>query len=215
MKGKHKGLETLRKLVQAVCLRRTKEIIADELNLLTFHKPICEVYFTDEERRLYDILKMNFAVILNNESATTASSMFQTIMRLRQFSNHGLSLLPRKVQEFLKDPYCNGFNPQVFNVAKDTCAGCGNLGQQFTEEAEMACLLDCGHILCKECRENHGNIRNNHRGICVSCNKDTERDIRESIYRPKVLYQPSSKVLALLKNIKEDNEGSTEYPVKR
>ncbi|KAH6989744.1 hypothetical protein BKA56DRAFT_612002 [Ilyonectria sp. MPI-CAGE-AT-0026] len=69
-----RGIETLRELVQAICLRRTKGLIADELKLPAYHEQICEVAFTDEERRLCDVLKKSYAAVLDDEKATVTMS---------------------------------------------------------------------------------------------------------------------------------------------
>jgi SNF2 family DNA or RNA helicase len=212
-KGQPRGVETLRKLVQAVCLRRTKDLIADELKLPTCHKQICEVAFTDEERRLYDVLEKSYAVILNDETAK--AGIFQTILRLRQFCNHGPDLLPTNIQEFLLNPFSGVSDSRSLTMNDASCSFCGDSVSQHAVQ-DVPSTLDCGHTLCSPCHATESSKDKSWQITCLACAKDTDRNLsRVGLGRLKIPYQASSKVLALLRNLDEDRSTSTKRPVKR
>ncbi|KAE9583619.1 hypothetical protein CGMCC3_g432 [Colletotrichum fructicola] len=213
-KGHPRGIEVLQKLVQATCLRRTKDIIAQELNLPTCHKPICEVRFTDRERQLYDVLKNSFAVMLSSETTSTTSSIFQTILRLRQFCNHGLDLLPQHVRDFLEYPHSGGSSPQNPNIIDGVCSSCGQPEQDGAQQGDLSSVLDCGHNVCFGCRDTSVARKNGFQPMCVACQQNTERGLSEFEDGPRPVHQPSSKVLALLENIKEDEKNSKDESLK-
>ncbi|KDN67453.1 hypothetical protein CSUB01_06469 [Colletotrichum sublineola] len=206
-KGHPKGIELLRKLVQATSLRRTKDIIAHELNLPTCHKPICEVRFTDKERQLYDVLKNSFAAILSSEATSTTSSIFQTVLRLRQFCNHGLDLLPQNVRDFIEDSTSGELSSHNLNIIDGVCSNCGQPEQDGTNRVDLPFFLDCGHNVCAGCRDILAAIKDNSQPGCVACQQYMERG-------PRTSCQPSSKVLGLLQNIKEDHENSENQHLK-
>ncbi|KAK6226445.1 hypothetical protein QIS74_02492 [Colletotrichum tabaci] len=129
-----KGLEALRKLVQATCLRRMKEDVAGELRLATCHKPICEVELSGEERALYNVLKTSFAALIGDAAsprgrgaaASGSTGIFQTILRLRQFCNHGGDLLPPNLRELLQYSAVDREREGALVLADNSCACCGH-----------------------------------------------------------------------------------------
>lgn len=213
--GQPRGMEILRKLVQAVCLRRTKDLISDELKLPACHKETCEVEFTHEEQRLYDLLRKSYAAIFEDEKTGSTPNIFQTILRLRQFCNHGPQMLPSVVQECLLDPLSCVSDTLRTTTSEATCPFCGDSLPQHTEQ-DMHLALDCGHILCSPCHAKEAKQDKNRHNACLVCEKHARgKSIPVGISGWTVPYQASSKVLKLLRNLEEDRRRNAETPVKR
>jgi SNF2 family DNA or RNA helicase len=129
IKGTPNGLDTLRRLVHATSLRRTKDSIRGELHLPG--REIVEevIQLTQEEQRDYDVLKSSYASILHEDDETyisrrSTASIMQTIARLRQFCDHGLDLLPRRVlQLFGRFTTAEQLSWNIFD-ALEACAVC-------------------------------------------------------------------------------------------
>lgn len=82
---------TLKKIIQPFILRRTKEMVANELPPVTEQVVYCEM--TDEQEKLYEEEKSSVRnTILKNIAAEGAEKsaivVLQGLMRLRQISNH-------------------------------------------------------------------------------------------------------------------------------
>lgn len=223
VKGTANGLETLRKLVHATSLRRNKDSIRDELCLP--RRRIIEeaVQLTGDEQRDYDFLKSRYASILHEDDGTNASrnstaSIIQTIARLRQFCDHGLDLLPKKVhQVFDFSPNIDNFSWSLFD-ALEVCAVCRN---PVNEDSQSQDCLDCGHILCLQCQGKASEQETMVDAVCKLCDRDPAKSGSNSLY-PKTHctaattdYVPSSKVQALLRNLISERQSVSRFPIKR
>ncbi|KAI1120581.1 SNF2 family N-terminal domain-containing protein [Nemania abortiva] len=196
--------DRLKRLIQCISLRRTKESIGASLEL----PPRCEieypVYLTPEERRIYDLTKRHFDKSI--DSGKSSLSTFNLLLRLRQVCNHGRDLLPKALQEWL-DQACQYMDPSP--PVNPTCEAC----EEFLPEEESICEnLPCLHQICKRCfrleMTDEGSIP-----FCPLCTNsppeldDSSRSAHAASASGNFLdYVPSSKVQALIQNLRHDDE---------
>lgn len=222
MKGSPNSLETLRKLVHATSLRRTKDSIHEELSLPGRKVVEEEVRLTGDEQRDYDVLKASYASILHEDDGTSIScrstaSIMQTIARLRQFCDHGRHLLPRKVHQLFDDPTTVNVSWNLFD-ALETCAICQTPADKDNQDEET---LDCGHSLCFRCQKKSLEEEITGDIVCKICDQDTAKSGSNSPYpslhftAARSEHVPSSKVQALLRNLILERQSCPYQPIKR
>lgn len=222
MKGSPNSLETLRKLVHATSLRRTKDSIHEELRLPGRKVVEEEVRLTEDEQRDYDVLKASYASILHDDDETSVSrsstaSIMQTIARLRQFCDHGRQLLPRKVHQLFDDPTTVNVSWNLFD-ALEACAVCQTHVNRDNQDDES---LDCGHYLCFRCQKKSSEEEMTGEIVCKLCDQDIANSGSSSPY-PSMHFTaarsdhvPSSKVQALLRNLVSERQSCPYQPIKR
>jgi SNF2 family DNA or RNA helicase len=223
LKGTPNGLETLRKLVHATCLRRTKDSIHDELRLPSRTILDEAVQWTQQERSDCDVLKSRYASILHEDDGINVSrrftaSIMRTIARLRQFCDHGLDLLPRKVHQ-LYDRFTTAdkFSCNIFD-ALEACAVCQI---QIDIDSQNQNSLDCGHYLCSRCQKKTSDEETLIEIVCKIFDQDTAKSGSSSPHPSMQLAAatsgsvPSSKVQKLLQNLISERQSSSYQPVKR
>jgi hypothetical protein len=101
------------------------------------------------------------------------------------------------------------------------------LESQDPDSDEMAdYLLSCLHLLCNQCFPNNQR-GNTEEALCPVCSesgaynsfsedeKATDPFPSQDAMDIDYSYRPSSKVLALLQNLRADRLGSAKYPIKR
>lgn len=224
MKGTPNGLETLRKLVYATSLRRTKDSVHDELRLPERRVVKHRVCLTTEERKDYNVLKSSYASILHEDdgvdvSRRSTASIMQTIARLRQFCDHGLDLLPRKVHQLFDD---STTTERVSLNLFDTLEACAVCRIPVNDDSKDQDSLDCGHYMCSRCQKKNSDEEILVDIVCKLCDQDMAKSGSSSPYPSMQLtaattnYAPSSKVQALLQNlISERQSPSYHQPIKR
>lgn len=223
IKGTSNGLETLRKLVYATSLRRTKDSINDELRLPERRIVENPVYLTEKERKDYNVLKHSYASILYEDDGMDIShrftaSIMQTIARLRQFCDHGLDLLPRKVHQLFDDPTTTERVSWNLFDALEVCAVCRT---PVNEDSPDQDSLDCGHYMCSRCQKKISDEEILIDIVCKLCDQGTAKSGSSSPYPSMQLtaatinYVPSSKVQALLQNLIAERQSSSYQPIKR
>lgn len=223
IKGTPNGLGTLRKLVHATSLRRTKDSINEELRLPGREIVQEEVKMTEEEQKNYDVLKSSYASILHEDDGMnvvgrSTASIMQTIARLRQFCDHGLDLLPKKVHQLFDDSPAIERASRNLLDALEACAVCQTPVNGDSQDQDS---LDCGHYLCSGCQKKnaYGEILVDM--SCKICDQDLARSGSSTPYtttHPTAVtsdYVPSSKVQALLRNLISEGQSSPYRPTKR
>lgn len=223
IKGTSNGLETLRKLVYATSLRRTKDSVNGELRLPERRVVEEPVYLTEEERKDYNVLKYSYASILHDDDGVDVShsftaSIMQTIARLRQFCDHGLDLLPRKVHQLFDDHTATERVSRNLFDALEACAVCRT---PVNEDSPDQVSLDCGHYMCSRCQKKISDEEILIDIVCKLCDQGTAKSRSSSPYPSMQLtaatinYVPSSKVQALLQNLIAERQSSSYQPIKR
>jgi SWI/SNF-related matrix-associated actin-dependent regulator of chromatin subfamily A3 len=221
-KGNDIGIERLKALVQAISLRRTKKSVFGELSLGPRVERVESVKLNEDEKALYTIVKRSWTYAASN--SRPIRNIFQTITKLRQICDHGRELLSPNTLAVLDQGYINGEGLEVMSREPQSCESCGATVQDPDSGETADCLLSCLHLLCNQCFPS-----NTEEALCPVCSAsgtydsfsgdekltdpflDPSQDAMDIDYS----YRPSSKVLALLQNLRADRLGSAKDPIKR
>ena len=206
--NREKALSTLRKLFRCTSLRRTKDAVIDELQLTSRSDVIQDVQFNQNERGLYDVLRKSLSYSfrsLNSDFDKTGSgnNVLQTIIRLRQFCNHGLDLLPRETRVTLGGYIDEVEVTRALMTRSKTCDSCHMQSSPSDLSKIIFRTVSCGHTICSQCLPEK-QISNQSCPLCfdsvvVNNSSNDAQDLElADIYRK---YQRSSKVSALLENL--------------
>lgn len=220
------GIQNLRLLVQSTSLRRTKASVLGDLQLTPRVVRIEEVQLNSEERRLYNTLNQNLSRVLHctpmsRGTTKSSGSIFQTILRLRQCCNHGRHLLPADTLTLFDENTGAEQSAKALLGEMGACDSCGQeaLDGHLTEVANFS--LACEHRFCLTCMEEiqkDGNsLGSQDCPLYLDLGTTTLHVPVDTIALINTLtdYQPSSKVLALLRNLLADQDASDEDPIKR
>lgn len=201
--GRSDAWERLRLLIKAIALRRTKKALDADLSLPPRWERIHEVHLDDEENTLYDLVKRYF--MRSIDSGGSVMNTFQLILRLRQICNHGKDLLPQNLQAWLHQVsvFGDATLPQL-----QRCEAC-DISLDGEDESSY-CVFSCFHQVCQACLENRDLPNNSSDSICPLCNPsntleragETGVDSTTTPEPRSMQYRPSSKVKALLKNLR-------------
>ncbi|KAI2624406.1 SNF2 family N-terminal domain-containing protein [Hypoxylon sp. NC1633] len=206
--GQQFGWNQLRLLIQSIALRRTKDALDADLHLPPRQEVIQRVDLSDEEKTLYNLVKRRFALAI--DSGGSVMNTFQLILRLRQICNHGLDLLPQNLRAWLGDisVFDNGVVPQF-----QRCEVCDTAIDG--EDAASYYVFSCFHQVCRIClrdKDAHGGTDS----VCPACDVDTLERAEAIVDKAadsrgfrSTPYRPSSKVKALLKNLKENQHAKS------
>lgn len=219
------GIEKIKALIQAIALRRTKDTVCKELELRPRLNRVESVELSTGERTLYDIVKRSWNFATNHSRAIP--NILQTITKLRQICNHGRELLSSETVIALDQAMINGRFEPIF---KDTisCDNCGVEVQDFQLAGIADTLPLCLHLLCNKCLTKTQED-NTEELICPVC---AQSGISDSVLEDDSnanpvqrspqhainidnSYQPSTKILALLQNLRAERLQSTKEPIKR
>ena len=217
--GDEKGMQRLRLLVNAICLRRTK----DCLGLPPRKNEREDVELGAEEMDLYEICKKSTVELIEvaireDGKLKSFATVVQLILRLRQICSHGKEMLSNKSLKNIKDyKPASGFTRSVPLVQE--IALCGICERKVQN---LKSLLPCMHPACGSCFEDL-ELSVSEAGteclICAgtdfqksNCGAENESAIMD---RSSVGYRPSSKVDALLRNLHSYVEEATGTPIKR
>lgn len=222
LKGPH-GLLTLRKLVAATCLRRTK---TSSFNVgLPKKTELLElVELSASDRQLYEFFKRRSYLLANPKNTTYSAkdegkpkrasknaNLLVLIGMLRLICNHGEALLPRSAVQAWQslDPSFITWELLESNVKRCGACGCEMDDLEPTRKQDTVELV-CEHAICGDCVPNiQGNSPS-----CLECRKTPDKASRPSPTQPKLesdamdrYYPPSAKVQALLGNIVKAQSG--------
>lgn len=230
IKNDQKGcIEKLRRLINSICLRRTKKSCNQDLQLQPRIDLIESVDLTYDERRLYSFFRKNSVQIIdsilpiNDKKTRIFHSVIQSILKLRQICNHGPDLLPPQALEKAKIGDSGQETDQgiISNYELDCCGICGCEICPAELDNIFESALPCLHNLCRNCvtRDSNGVISDVI--VCPLCadvlpNENFEDVNPVDSEASRRNYQPSSKVMALMKNLRTYRKESTaESPIKR
>ncbi|KAH8897616.1 hypothetical protein GQ53DRAFT_712073 [Thozetella sp. PMI_491] len=212
--NKEHSQQTLRKLVRATCLRRTKAQpnLASTLDLPTKAERVEWVELLPLERELYDFFKRSsylLAGMAQRSDSTTdqkVGNIIVLISVLRMICDHGEALLPSSALDAWRNRDAEMVNLALLRDAaksRQSCCVCNrelenedNNGQQ----AEMLELLSCKrHAACEVCVR----LLDDTAPACPKCSDGVDMAHTPPVSSSKrAQYAPSSKVLALLRNIR-------------
>lgn len=214
-KNPEKALATLRKLFRCTSLRRTKDAVIDELQLIPRFDAIQEVQLNNNERRLYDVLKRSLAYFFRSTASDidktgSGSNVLETITRLRQFCNHGLDLLPLETREHFEGVIDEEQMTRVFTTRSEKCDSCDMQPSARDLSKIILRAVLCGHTICSQCLpEIHKS--NQSCPLCFDSEvsnypSNDAQDVELTKFHRK--QQPSSKVSALITNLSAERKMS-------
>ena len=151
MKGTGAGSESLRLLLDSICLRRSKTLL--DLPEINVKDRVLE--FSEAEREQYLSAELSMSKAIKHQANLESTKkkffgIFQLEMRLRRLCNHGT--FQRPFSQSLEDNTRDlGFNPQ--KPKDDYCDYCKlHLSQNIiVDELFNGHFTVCGHLLCSQC----------------------------------------------------------------
>ncbi|KAJ3541976.1 hypothetical protein NM208_g3367 [Fusarium decemcellulare] len=220
-KRKREGLDMLRKVVAATCLRRTKEDHAKMLNLPPKVELVELVEMGRNDRRLYEFFK-RFSYLTAGLDKTSrkkaATNILVLISMLRLICDHGEALLPESALTAWRNRDENSLTWEMLESTTKRCVSCDWQIEELDAAESGTEVLGCGHSLCGGCV---AKLRSSDSRLpCPKCGMALSRPFSAgddssgtpsqtamaSPLRPR--YPPSAKVNALLRNISDRHERS-------
>ena len=219
--GEEKGMTRLRLLVSAVCLRRTKEC----LRLPPRKSETQRVILNNEEKQLHEIYRRNTVdfidfVFRGNIKLKSFATVIQQILRLRQICDHGKEMLSLKTIQNMDD-YISTQGSKGDIVPSTETALCGACGRKVED---FYLLLRCLHPACRPCSDERDIATPDGELECMICagtayqgsNEGTDVENESETHGVTgIEYRPSSKVAALLQNLRTLNHEHIDPPIKR
>jgi SWI/SNF-related matrix-associated actin-dependent regulator of chromatin subfamily A3 len=226
------GIRRLRKLINATCLRRTKETVGDIIKL-PLRTDIEELVIpSNEERQMHDFFKARvsgFIIGLLDQSNSKQhyqkpKSILQLINLLRRLCDHE-ELIPPNALRAWKNRDSIAAEEYLLSTSIQRCSHC-NLELHECELAPSSGIELCSHrIICSDCSiaipDNSELLKFRYCPVCadVDSNGSSSGSIRRSSREISTTVQPSSKMKEILKNIRleqsQNCRNSGDKPIKR
>lgn len=212
------AIEQFTRLLDSVCLRRTKE----RLHLPEQHNRVRMIQFSQEEKEQYELThKTMFRAVHNQVGIFDHNStlgMFQVQLQLRILCNHGTYQQPfswnRRKLHLLDER--EDMENSLGRDGEITCSVCrqtmpifgtGSMYKRYTEH--------CKHVLCSECLNgrmpsSQGSAEHDEDRLPSSCplcpsisqsQHSVQSDHSDNYFRP---YGRSSKMEALIEDVRQD-----------
>lgn len=205
------AIDRFTKLLDCLCLRRTKEL----LNLPDVQYRVHAVRFSPEERNQYDKTKITMLRAAKNQvgglDQKSTFGLFQILLQLRIICNHGTYQQPfawnRRKSDLIDEREAT--EARLGQDSGVSCSVCGEIMsllmtyQRYPEH--------CNHVLCSECiEESYSDTMKNQLTDCPLC---SQRQKRPSLHtqshytRDEEYFQPqgrSSKMEALMRDVQVD-----------
>ncbi|RSL44832.1 hypothetical protein CEP53_011048 [Fusarium sp. AF-6] len=213
---KSQGLEMLRKVVAATCLRRTKADHAKMLNLPRKMEHVERIEMSRNDRRLYEFFK-RFSYLTAGLDKTSkkraATNILVLISMLRLICDHGEAMLPDSALTAWKNRDKNALTWEMLESTTKRCVSCDCQIEELGAAESLTEALGCSHVLCGDCA---AKLRGSASQLpCPKCGTTAPRSpsagnnsglpLSQTAFasplRPR--YPPSAKVEALLRNISE------------
>jgi len=223
-KGTPDGLKTLKTIIAATTLRRTKKSLEDlSDDLLPRIDTVQRLQMSEEEQRLHTVIgdeakKALDQAIKNGKEVHFTGFIMQSLLRIRQLCN-GIALLP---EDFLLN--LSGNDTRSVGVDLSSSAGVCESCQSKLDTATSKLFEGCYHFLCSRCFGKDG-ASGPASELCPTCSDhtidvDLGTDSQPSTCgtpipnNPKSTSSkhPSSKIQGLLKNLALE-PGAKRYPL--
>jgi hypothetical protein len=229
------SLERLKRVILATCLRRTKDLINDKLQLPSRLEREEEIELDKPDRKLYDFFKGRtsslvaamFPTDTNSSAPPRQGNILALIGFLRLICNHGEKLLPPAAIKSWHNKDSSTIDQSVMSGDSRKCTKCkvdiDGLGFSDSGQFESPCL----HVICGKCAiskdEDGSTLDMNHCPMCIgeSAYASNDRLASPSSAMNDISikdYYPSAKVRALLRNLRVEQLKSSSFkdkPVKR
>ena len=204
------GMQRLQLLVSSTALRRTKVSVGDELRLAPRNNSTIPIVLTAPERELYENKKRRALQVIDeiyrkDEKTRGYYSILSLILELRQICDYGMNSVSHTASEL----------PSEIAI----CEWCNMKFEPHECEIESS-ILPCMHVLCASCLLKDQSIMPVNEIACPLCLGKTPfegvKNKEDVEYVMKVeRCSPSSKILALLENLRTYQCVSAKKPIKR
>lgn len=213
-KDQAKALGNLRRLFQCVALRRTKNIVMDQLQLPPKVENVQEIHFRPEERAVYDVLRQSLSYFYHSTGPDankngSNGSVLQTITWLRRFCDHNVDLLPPEIGMLVKESTKEKDIANILTAQMDTCDGC-NMRISSEHPSKVTFMsFQCGHSLCPQCLLQQQGSKQVYL-LCFGL-ETTQRSVgNTNLCETFHDYRPSTKASALLENLRAERIGGAD-----
>ena len=212
------GLRRLKELVAATCLRRTKDAVKDQLKLPQRINRVETIELDSTERELYDFFKVRtsslVAGMFSEESWASQQhqgNILPLINFLRLICDHGERLLPAPALKAWLSRDASAFDWNILRSSGRNCALCK------VDISKLQCSNAlryefCLHVICSKCAITDDEENSMDDDWCPICNRESAtpksqqfaNSLSKSTDLMAVDYWPSTKVKALLKNLRRE-----------
>ncbi|KAI1374362.1 SNF2 family N-terminal domain-containing protein [Hypoxylon crocopeplum] len=205
--------DKLRLLLGSICLRRSTSV----LSLLGATFTTCRPSFSPEERDAYGglalacIKSIDEAVSCQNTQKTSQKPILETLLKMRIFCNLGLGM-----EVYNNEPLTRlDERISLLQQSEALCAYC-KLSCDVLDSQEAFHMTQDNSLICPECLPQfHPEIRERavtdsrrrYANNTVASTKQSASTSNEIVQESPISWQSSSKLNALLKNIKEQDPG--------
>ena len=212
--GNDLGIKRLQLLVGSIALRRVKDSVKDEIQLVPRINSTMEVQLNTHERDLYESSRRQVLQTVNHVYTKTGEfkgfcGILQSILALRQICDYGMNQPSSTVSGRSKN------HPGVSDIFSGQ-AICEMCDKEFKpQESEAASsILPCMHVLCSRC------LSKRSEKACPLCMANTspgesKDEVSDEYDKKRDWITPSSKALALLENLRGYQATPSEQPIKR
>ena len=169
--GDRSGLETLRRLFDCLCLRRTRDILV----LPHLSRQLCPLDLSEEDSVAYSRIKSGVkeeidTAVSRSGRSRTMSTVLRGILRLRSLCNHG-TWTPGSSQPSPSEP--NAEEAFAFSqfLGETKCAKC-SCQVDSLEEGEgltSGLMIGCSHLICRDCLGKHTGLKKDGTLTCPFC----------------------------------------------
>lgn len=214
------GLELLRKVVAATCLRRTKAKGVTTLKLTRKTERTERVEMDRGDRDLYEFFKRFSYQIANDKAslkANSPSSILVLISILRLICDHGKALLPKSALRAWENRDTSALTWESLKSNNKRCVVCSKGIEELNAEESITREFSCGDFLCESCEAaSQGSFSQTSCPLCrtamaelpLSGSNTRLSPNRTQIPSPtKGPWPPSAKVEALIRNIMNSQKG--------
>lgn len=214
--GKPASLRRLRDLVRATCLRRTKKMISESLELPQHFERTETVEFHQDDRELYTFFKEKTAMIAAGVSSSNMSTsrsnhlkesnILSLINFLRLICNHGKNLLPPSAVKIWEARDRASIDWQMMRNSRLRCGKCDAQVEGTESAVSSSPYLCCEHYICSNCVIQSEDNLSEEETECPKCVADSSLKTAAT-----PLVRPSAKIEALLRNLHAE-QISESYP---
>jgi SNF2 family DNA or RNA helicase len=223
------SLPTLRRLVAATCLRRTKATHASALGLSRKTEQVELVEMSSNDRQLYEFFKRRsylVADLKNTANGLKSSSVRMTATKnantlvligiLRLICNHGEALLSESALKAWKNQDTSLVGWEMLKSGVRMCDSCAVEIEDFNTSESIVEEFACGHVVCECCASKIHSSDNS--SSCPKCRKSPSKAPSpalskvESESSSRERYPPSAKVKALLRNLAKARSAARLWP---
>lgn len=203
------NIHRLQQLIRTTCLRRLKEkcLSSKALKLPPRSEVVTEVQLNEADQALYDNIReiaKGAAARLDKQprggsiSQDKEINILTLINALRLICDHGKQLLPNSVESMITQGFEPFSSPRSHQYHGGKCFGCGG-------ELETLLDLDGTNSYCINCMNSEESSSRTGKPSIIKVGENILPQLQNEDGKPSHSngsYEPSAKVLALLKNLK-------------